>query len=139
MTGIMHINCLWGHLVHGLSRTGLAKGIISQRETIQKIVFTTPEGVVIEVPENSRLEIHVGPAADVYAVAVEYSPTEFGMTHGPYLDVEMALKVVPHDQQAVILRFPREGNESILYRANEFGDGWNAAVDLPVVMGEEMR
>jgi len=101
-------------------------GILSERDTVEKIVFTTPEGNKIHVPEGSSLEIHIGQIADMYAIGIEHKPGSFGMTNGPHFDMGLMLAVPPPDGRAVIICFGKDGSEKKTHKVDVSGTEWEA-------------
>jgi hypothetical protein len=126
MSGQIRTTCLWGHLIEGLKKTSLLRGVISERDTIESIVFTTPDGETIEVPEGSKLELCVGLKADMYAIGIEHEPGSFGMTHGPHFDMGLMLEVTPEDSRAVIFCFGKDGSERKTHKVAPCGTEWEA-------------
>ena len=126
MSGQIRTTCLWKHLVEGLKKTSLLKGVISERDTIESIVFTTPSGEKIEVPEGSILELCVELKADMYAVGIEHEPGSYGMTNGPVPELGDMLMVPPPDSRAVIFCFGKDGSERKTHKVDASGTKWEA-------------
>ena len=126
MSGQIRATCLWRHLIEGLKETDLLKGVISERDTIESIVFTTPSGEKIEVPENSMLELVVRLKADMYAIGIEHAPGSFGMTNGPCPELGDMLIVPPPDSRAVIFCFGKDGSERKTHKVAPCGTEWEA-------------
>jgi hypothetical protein len=122
----MYTTCLWRHLVEGLKRTDLLKGIISERDTAHSIIFTTPEGEKIEIPEGSKLEIKIGLLDDMYAIGIQVEPGSYGMTHGPCPELGDMLSVPPSDSRQVIFCFGKDGSEKKTHKVAPCGTEWEA-------------
>ena len=118
-------DCTWGHFVSGLRRAPCLRGVLSDRDTVTEINFTTSEGEVIVVPEGSKVELTIGQISDMYAIGVEHKPGEFGMTHGPHFDLGTMLVVSPESLNAVIFCFGKDGSERKTHKVDTFGQ-WEA-------------
>ncbi len=126
MSGQIRTTCLWRHLIECLKKTKLLRGVISERDTIESIVFTTPDGETIVVPEGSKLELCVELKADMYAIGIEHEPGSFGMTNGPVPELADMLVVPPPDSRAVIFCFGRDGGEKKTHKVAPCGTEWRA-------------
>jgi hypothetical protein len=126
MSEQIKIDCTWSHLVAGFRRAPCLKGAISERDTVTEITFSTPDGETIVIPEGSKVELTVEQIADMYAIGIEHSPNEFGMTNGPHFDVGLMLEVPPPDSRAVILCFSKDGSERKTHKVDASGTEWEA-------------
>ncbi len=126
MSESMYTNCSWKQLVEGLRRTDLLKGIITERDTAHSILFHTPEGEKIEIPEGSHLEIRIGLVSDMYAIGIEHEPGSYGMTHGPHPELGEMLAVPPSDSRCVIFCFRKDGTETKTHKVDASGTEWEA-------------
>jgi hypothetical protein len=62
----------------------------------------------------------------MYAIGIEHSPNEFGMTNGPHFDVGLMLEIPPPDSRAVILCFSKDGSERKTHKVDASGTEWEA-------------
>jgi len=51
----------------------------------------------------------------MYGIGIQHGPHEFGMLHGPWPNLKMALETVGGDERAAIIRFNPNMSEEILY------------------------
>ena len=126
MIGDIRTGCRWEHFVEGLKKIDIMQGIISERDTVKEVIFTTPDGEAIEVPEGSTLGLVIGPKFDTYAIGIEHEPGSFGMTHGPTRYLGEMLSVSPPDSRAFIFFFGKDGSERKTHKVDASGTYWES-------------
>jgi hypothetical protein len=111
------IKCHWGHLVNALRRCPEANGVLTDRHTVETIVFVKPDGERLSVPENSELEIFIVQKSNMYAIGLVGEPESF--THGPYPDLQSALDIIPPSRDSKITCFSKEGTPRTTHIVND--------------------